>query len=121
MEQAVLHTVVLVELVVPEETDLLFLDGWKDIKMKYAWIENQRIRDIAPGNPVEFYHSDVAVFYDTQVPNDAANGDRADRRHRDRCLLLVLRGIAVAQRAQESRARVSRPPGFDGAAGLHAR
>ena len=43
--------------------------------MKYAWIENQRIRDIAPGNPVEFYHSDVAVFYDTQVPNDAANGD----------------------------------------------
>ena len=43
--------------------------------MKYAWIENQRIRDIAPGNPVEFYHSDVAVFYDTQVPDDAANGD----------------------------------------------
>ena len=43
--------------------------------MKYAWIENQRIRDIAPGNPVEFYHSDVAVFYDTQVPDDAVNGD----------------------------------------------
>ena len=43
--------------------------------MKYAWIENQRIRDIAPGNPVEFYHSDVAVFYSTQVPDDAVNGD----------------------------------------------
>lgn len=43
--------------------------------MKYAWIENQRIRDIAPGNPVEFYHPDVAAFYDTQVPDDAVNGD----------------------------------------------
>ena len=43
--------------------------------MKYAWIENQRIRDIAPGNPVEFYHPDVAKFYDTQVSDDAVNGD----------------------------------------------
>jgi hypothetical protein len=43
--------------------------------MKYAWIENNCIRDIAPGNPVEFYHPDVAKFYDTQVPDDAANGD----------------------------------------------
>jgi hypothetical protein len=43
--------------------------------MKYAWIENDRIRDVAPGNPVEFYHPDVAAFYDTQVPDDAANGD----------------------------------------------
>ena len=43
--------------------------------MKHAWIENERIRDIAPGNPVDFYHPDVAVFYDTQVPDDAANGD----------------------------------------------
>jgi len=43
--------------------------------MKYVWIENNRIRDIAPGNPTEFYHPDVAAFYDTQVPDDAANGD----------------------------------------------
>jgi hypothetical protein len=43
--------------------------------MKYAWIENERVRDIAPGNPVEFYHSDVAVHYDTEVPDNAANGD----------------------------------------------
>ena len=43
--------------------------------MKYAWIENERIRDTAPGNPAEFYHPDVAVFYDTQVPDDAVNGD----------------------------------------------
>ena len=43
--------------------------------MKYAWIENNRIRDIAPGEPNEFYHADVAHFYDTQVPDDAKNGD----------------------------------------------
>jgi hypothetical protein len=43
--------------------------------MKYAWIENERIRDIAPGNPEQIYHPDVAVLYDTQVPDDAANGD----------------------------------------------
>jgi len=43
--------------------------------MKYAWIENDKVRDIAPGNPAEFYHADVAVFYNTQVPDDAQNGD----------------------------------------------
>lgn len=43
--------------------------------MKFAWIEDDRIRDIAPGIPAECYHPDVAVFYDTQVPDDAANGD----------------------------------------------
>ena len=44
--------------------------------MKYAWIENDKIRDICQGgNPAECYHPDVAVFYDTQVPDDAVNGD----------------------------------------------
>ncbi|MEN9885425.1 MAG: hypothetical protein RL758_3 [Pseudomonadota bacterium] len=43
--------------------------------MKYAWIENDRIRDIAPGNPAELYHPTIAAFYDTEVPDDAANGD----------------------------------------------
>jgi len=43
--------------------------------MKYAWIENGKVRDIAPGNPTEFYHPDVAAFYDTQVPDNAASGD----------------------------------------------
>lgn len=43
--------------------------------MKYAWIENNKVRDIAPGNPVEFYHPDVAAYYTTQVPDDAVNGD----------------------------------------------
>jgi hypothetical protein len=43
--------------------------------MKYAWIEGQKIRDVAPGNPNEIYHPDVAVLYDTQVPDNAVNGD----------------------------------------------
>lgn len=43
--------------------------------MKYAWIENNKVRDIAPGNPAELYHPDVAAFYTTQVPDDAINGD----------------------------------------------
>jgi hypothetical protein len=43
--------------------------------MKYAWIENDKIRDIAHSNPEEIYHPDVAVFYNTQVPDDAVNGD----------------------------------------------
>jgi hypothetical protein len=43
--------------------------------MKYAWIENDRIRDIAPGNPADFYHPDIAKFYDTEVPDGAVNGD----------------------------------------------
>lgn len=43
--------------------------------MKLAWIENDSIRDICPGDPATHYHPDVAVFYDTQVPDDAVNGD----------------------------------------------
>jgi hypothetical protein len=43
--------------------------------MKYAWIENDRVRDVCHGDPNECYHPDVAKFYDTQVPDDATNGD----------------------------------------------
>ena len=43
--------------------------------MKYAWIENGKVRDVAHSNPTEIYHPDVAAFYTTQVPDDAANGD----------------------------------------------
>jgi hypothetical protein len=43
--------------------------------MKYAWIENDKIRDVAHSNPAEIYHPDVAKFYDTQVPDNAVNGD----------------------------------------------
>ena len=40
-----------------------------------AWIENEKIRDIAHSDPFEIYHPDVAKFYDTEVPTDAENGD----------------------------------------------
>lgn len=41
-----------------------------------AWIENDRIRDIClGGDPFACYHPDVAKFYDTEVPDDARNGD----------------------------------------------
>ena len=43
--------------------------------MKFAWIEDGKIRDVAHSNPNDIYHPDVAKFYDTQVPDDAANGD----------------------------------------------
>lgn len=43
--------------------------------MKCAWIENGKVRDVAHSNPEEIYHPDVAKFYDTQVPDDAVNGD----------------------------------------------
>ena len=42
--------------------------------MKYAWIENNAIRDIAWADPKDIYHPDVAKFYDTLVPDDAKNG-----------------------------------------------
>lgn len=43
--------------------------------MKYAWIENDKVRDVCHGNPAECYHPDVAALYNTQVPDDAVNGD----------------------------------------------
>jgi len=43
--------------------------------MKYAWIENNVVRDVAHDEPSKIYHPDVAVFYNTQVPDDATNGD----------------------------------------------
>jgi hypothetical protein len=43
--------------------------------MKYAWIENNKVRDVAHDDPLKIYHPDVAVFYTTEVPDDAVNGD----------------------------------------------
>jgi len=43
--------------------------------MKYAWIENDKIRDVAHSDPTEIYHPDVAALYTTQVPDNAVNGD----------------------------------------------
>ena len=42
--------------------------------MKHAWIENNVVRDIAPGEPSQFYHPDVAKFYDTAIPDDVELG-----------------------------------------------
>lgn len=42
--------------------------------MKKAWIEDNRVRDIAPGNPADLYHPDIAQLYDTDVPDDTQNG-----------------------------------------------
>ncbi len=46
--------------------------------MKKAWIENNQVRDVCHGNPDELYHPDIAALYDTDVPDDAANGDGWD-------------------------------------------
>lgn len=54
---------------------LLSSTGRKVTDMRKAWIENDRIRDIAHSDPIEIYHPDVAVFYDTEVPDEAENGD----------------------------------------------
>jgi hypothetical protein len=44
--------------------------------MKYAWIENEIIRDICQGgNPEDCYTPNVAAYYDTLVPDEAVNGD----------------------------------------------
>jgi hypothetical protein len=44
--------------------------------MKYAWIENEKIRDICQGgNPADCYVAEVAANYNTQVPDEAVNGD----------------------------------------------
>jgi hypothetical protein len=43
--------------------------------MKYAWIENNRIRDVAHSDPTSIFHPEVAVLYNTLVPDDAANYD----------------------------------------------
>lgn len=42
--------------------------------MKKAWIENDTVRDICPGNPAECYHPDIAAHYNTDVPDDTVNG-----------------------------------------------
>jgi len=42
--------------------------------MKKAWIENDTVRDICPGNPTECYHPDIAGHYNTDVPEGTVNG-----------------------------------------------
>ncbi|MEP3113022.1 hypothetical protein [Nisaea sp.] len=42
--------------------------------MPYAWVQNNCIRDIAPGDPAELYHSDIAALYSTQVAGSVERG-----------------------------------------------
>lgn len=42
--------------------------------MAYAWIENNAVRDIAPGDPATLYHPDVAAYYSTEIPDDISRG-----------------------------------------------
>lgn len=42
--------------------------------MPIAWVENSVVRDVAPGNPAELYHSDIAAFYTVEVPEGTRNG-----------------------------------------------
>lgn len=44
--------------------------------MKYAWVENNHIRDIAPDTPSEIYTPEVAANYTTEVPDHIENGAR---------------------------------------------
>lgn len=42
--------------------------------MKYAWVENNMVHDICPGNPAECYHSAIAGNYSTEIPDDVVRG-----------------------------------------------
>ena len=42
--------------------------------MKYAWVENDTVRDICPGHPDQHYTPEIAAFYNTQVPDDTQMG-----------------------------------------------
>lgn len=42
---------------------------------KYAWLESTTIRDICNGDPGSLFHPDIAALYDTEVPDEAMQGD----------------------------------------------
>lgn len=46
--------------------------------MRYAWAENNVIRDVCYGNPSECYTSDIAAHYTTIVPDDIRSGATFD-------------------------------------------
>ena len=46
--------------------------------MKNAWVENDKVRDIAPGDPFLYYTPDVAAFYSTLIPDHVAMGAEWD-------------------------------------------
>lgn len=42
--------------------------------MKFARVLDEKIYDICPGDPAEFYHPDVAQYYTEQVPDGTEIG-----------------------------------------------
>lgn len=42
--------------------------------MKKAWIENDTVRDISPGDPDVCYQPDIAIYYSSVVPDDVVKG-----------------------------------------------
>ena len=42
--------------------------------MKYAWIENNIVRDVCQGIPDETYTPVVAAHYDTEIPDEVTSG-----------------------------------------------
>ena len=44
--------------------------------MKWAWVENDQIRDYCEGDPTLLYHPDVAVFYNTPIADEVDRGWR---------------------------------------------
>ena len=46
--------------------------------MAFAWVENGKIRDVAHDVPDHIYAPEVARFYNSVVPDAAANGDAWD-------------------------------------------
>jgi hypothetical protein len=42
--------------------------------MKKAWIENNKVRDIANGNPLELFHPDIAIHFNTDVEDTVLVG-----------------------------------------------
>jgi hypothetical protein len=42
--------------------------------MKYAWVQDERVRDICPGHPDQHYTPEIAALYNTQVPDETRMG-----------------------------------------------
>lgn len=42
--------------------------------MKYAWTENNVVKDVCPGNPLDYYHPDIAAYYCTEISDNITNG-----------------------------------------------
>lgn len=51
-----------------------FFSGRRVINMPMAWIKDDTVRDVAPGDPAELYHPDMAALFATEVPDGIVPG-----------------------------------------------